>query len=87
MAADPRRALVLVDQHTAGRESIWRGVWAAIVRILSGASSRDHYTHATQARAAREIADLVRVAQEEFQQIEFGGCQLDRPAATSCEPR
>ena len=64
MAADPRRALVLVDQHTAGRESIWRGVWAAIVRILSGASSRDHYTHATQARAAREIADLVRAAQE-----------------------
>ena len=64
MAADPRRALVLVDQHTAGRESIWRGVWAAIVRVLAGASSRDHYARATQARAAREIADIVRVAQE-----------------------
>lgn len=62
MAAAADRALFLVDAHTAGREAIWRGLWAAVAAVLARMGEGDFYRGRSQEEAAAAIAALVDTA-------------------------
>ena len=91
LPAEQRRALLLVDKHSAGRESLLAAARKRIVALLGRADSRDFYTGEGQRRLAGDLAAIDRIAQTSFAgrttaYLDAVARQVRQPEPTKVEP-